>query len=62
MVNFNNGRPYAGSKEVRRGKLRGMTDGTEAQNAPVRSPPTLLRQFAQPLKDGRLNGSGPLFA
>jgi hypothetical protein len=29
MANFNNGRPYAGSKEVRHGKLRGMTDGTD---------------------------------
>jgi len=29
MSEFNDGRPYAGSEEVRRGRLRGMTDGSE---------------------------------
>jgi hypothetical protein len=29
MNEFNNGQPFAGSAEVRRGKLRGMTDASE---------------------------------
>jgi phage FluMu protein Com len=29
MNEFSKGRPFAGSPEVRRGKLRGMTDGSE---------------------------------
>lgn len=29
MREFNSGHPYAGSEEVRRGRLRGMTDGSD---------------------------------
>ncbi len=29
MSKFNGGQPYAASSEVKRGKLRGMTDGSE---------------------------------